>query len=249
MGILSCKDLHVSFGDFVAIKNVTLDFKPGTVTGLIGPNGAGKTTLINILSGRLRASTGEIRWRDQDISNLDVNKRAQLGIGRSFQISQTFTEFTVLENLRVARQASYFRVQPFHRPVTSYRDLLGRPNEYIAKLGLEPFRDVPLSDLSHGWRRRLEIGLTLMGDPACLLLDEPLAGIGHSDVGEMISVIREATRNRTSIVIEHNMNAIRELCDRIVVMVRGEVLADGAPQEIMNSRAVKMAYLGGVQDA
>jgi branched-chain amino acid transport system ATP-binding protein len=248
-GLLSCRDVGVRFGDFVAVKSVTLDFEPGTVTGLIGPNGAGKTTLINILAGRLRASAGEIRWQGKDISTLSVHQRAKRGIGRSFQISQTFTEFTVIENLRVARQASFFRIQPFLRPVAAYRDLLVAPNEFIEKLGLERYRDVPVSELSHGLRRRLEIGLTLMGDPACLLLDEPLAGIGHSDINGMITIVRAATRGRTAIVIEHNMNAIMELCDRIVVLVRGEVLADGSPQEIMSSRAVKMAYLGDVQDA
>jgi branched-chain amino acid transport system ATP-binding protein len=249
-GVLSCRNLRVSFGDFVAVKDISLEFMPGTVTGLIGPNGAGKTTLLNILSGRLlNISQGQILWQGNDISPLSVHERTKLGIGRSFQISQTFTDFTVEENLRVARQASFFGVQPFFRSVTTYPELMKRPEEMIASLGLKDVRHVPVSELSHGYRRRLEIGLTLMGDPSCLLLDEPLAGIGHSDVRDMISIVRIAARNRTSVIIEHNMNAIMELCDRIVVLVRGEVLADGSPKDIMNSKTVKMAYLGGAGDA
>ncbi len=244
---LECRNVTVRFGSFTAIDSVSLAFAPGKLYSVIGPNGAGKTTLINVLSGRLQANAGAVRLEGRDVSADPPHLRARRGLGRSFQITKLFAGLTVFESLRLAGLARFFRLQPFWRPIGTYRAVNAAADAMLETLGLTHRRDTIAEQLSHGDQRALEVGLSLMTQPRVLLLDEPLAGVGQHEIERAVALIERVRVGRTVILIEHNMRAVMRLSDRIVVMVRGRVLASGTPQEIQADAEVRSAYLGEPQ--
>jgi branched-chain amino acid transport system ATP-binding protein len=241
---LECRDVSVRFGAFTAIDGVSLAFTPGRLYGVIGPNGAGKTTLLNVLSGRLRPDSGRVLLEERDVTGDAAHARARGGLGRSFQITKLFAGLTVFESLRLAGLGRFFRLQPFWRPIGSYRAVAQAADAMLETLGLAHRRDTIAEQLSHGDQRALEVGLSLMTEPRVLLLDEPLAGVGQHEIERAVALIDRVRAGRTVVLIEHNMRAVMRLSDEIVVMVRGRVLAAGRPEAIRRDPAVRAAYLG-----
>lgn len=241
---LRCADITVQFGALKAIDGVTYDFARGGVYGLIGPNGAGKTTLLNVLAGRLMRFTGKIECNGADITRWTPHRRARHGVGRSFQITKIFPEMSVLDNLRVALQVARGRwLAPW--PSRAFDRRMDADIDAMLELtGLTRFRDAIAGTLSYGLQRALELGVTLMPNPSILLLDEPLAGVGHHEIAGATALIRAASTGRTVVLIEHNMDVVMQLSGRIVVMAAGKVIADGAPQEIRGNAMVRTVYLG-----
>ena len=242
--MLSCHDVMVAFGGFRAVDGVSMDFVPGEINSVIGPNGAGKTTLMNVLSGRLVPQRGEVRLGDRDISRKSSHQRAQLGIGRSFQITKVFPEMTVFENFRLAAQARVFRLQPFWRAASSYDSLREAAEEILEEVGMNARRDQLAEELSHGDQRALELGITLATRPRVLLLDEPLAGVGEKEMDQTVALIARVAKGRTVVLVEHNIQAVMELSHRVFVMNQGKLLASGSPAEMRVNREVRAAYLG-----
>jgi len=241
---LRCEGVCVRFGALAAVDNVSLTFAGHGIHSVIGPNGAGKTTFINVLSGRQRPTQGRVFRGDRDITGESAHQRARQGIGRSFQITKVFGGMTVFENLRLARQAHAFGLQPFWRDVSRYAQLSGAAAEVMEEIGLAPLGDRPAEQLSHGDQRALELGITLMTAPDILLLDEPLAGVGEKEIEQTMAVIERAARSRTVVLIEHNIDVVMRVSRRVVVLHQGAVLADGRPDEVRSNAAVREAYLG-----
>lgn len=243
---ISCEGISVRFGALAAVADVTIDFAAGIFHSVIGPNGAGKTTLINVLSGRQAPTAGRVFMGDRDITSMAAHERARQGIGRSFQITKVFGEMTVFENLRLAAQAHAFKhqLQPFWRPVESYGLLAERADAVTIEIGLSRLRDHAADQLSHGDQRALELGITLMTEPSILLLDEPLAGVGEREIERTMALIASVARGRTVILIEHNIEVVLRVSQRVVVMNQGEVLASGTPEEVQLDTGVREAYLG-----
>ncbi len=242
---LEIEDLSKRFGGLVAVDNVNLAVRQGDVHCVIGPNGAGKTTLLNLLSGTLPPSAGRIRFGDRDIAGLPPHRIAQLGIGRSFQRTNIFPEFSVYENCRLGAQARMPSSMRFFRAAERDEGVRERAERALALTGLIPRRDTRASALSHGEQRQLEIGVMLATEPSVLLLDEPMAGMSADETTRMVDLLRRLKDGHTLILIEHDMDAVFALADVITVMVNGAVLASGTPQEIRASQAVQDAYLGG----
>lgn len=242
--ILSCKDITVSFGAYMAIDQVSLDIEKGKTYSIIGPNGAGKTTLINVFSGLQNVDHGKVFLEDEEITALGPHTRAMKGMGRSFQIVNIFPAMTVIENLRLAGQARNFWVQPLWRPVRGYDELRRNAAKMLDFIGLTRLGNVIASTLSHGDQRRLEIGISLMNEPRVLMLDEPTAGVGHHELENTVALIAEAAKGRTVILIEHNMDIVMKVSDKIFVLVTGKVLCSGTPGEIQADPRVREAYLG-----
>ncbi len=246
---LACRGATVRFGAFTALNGVDVAFAPGILHGVIGANGAGKTTLINVLSGRQDLAAGQVLLDGRDITGLPAHARARLGLGRSFQITKIFPTMTVFENLRLAAQPVHFRLQPFWRPVTAFRAVAEAAERMLEFTGLAQRRDVVAGQLAHGDQRALEVGLSLMGNPRTLLLDEPLAGVGHHEIERAVDLLRRVHVGRTVVLIEHNMTVMMALAERIVVMARGAVLATGTPEEVRKDPRVRASYLGEDDDA
>jgi branched-chain amino acid transport system ATP-binding protein len=241
---MRCGAVSVRFGALAAVNDVSLDFETGRFHSVIGPNGAGKTTLINVLSGRQPPTSGKVFMNGIDITSVAAHERARRGIGRSFQITKVFAGMTVFENLRLAAQARVFRIQPSWRPVQHYSAIADEAHAMIDDIGLAQFRNHPADLLSHGDQRALELGITLMTDPAILLLDEPLAGVGEKEIARTMEVITRVAKGRTVILIEHNIDVVMRVSDRVVVMNQGAVLSDGTPDQVRRDPAVREAYLG-----
>lgn len=241
---LSCQGIVVEFGGLRAVDDVSIDFVTGKINSVIGPNGAGKTTLMNVISGRLTPQRGAVRLDDTDISAQPPHRRAQLGVGRSFQITKIFPEMTVFENFRLAAQARLFRIQPFWRPVTGFRALDDAAEEILVEVGMTARRDQLAETLSHGDQRALELGITLCTRPRVLLLDEPLAGVGEKEIDQTIDLIARVAKDRTVVLVEHNIGAVMALSHRVFVMNQGRLLAAGSPAEVRSNTDVRRAYLG-----
>jgi branched-chain amino acid transport system ATP-binding protein len=242
---LECSDVSVRFGAFVAVSSLSFQFEPGKVYGLIGPNGAGKTTLMNAIVGRERLAGGSIRLFGRDMAGLDVPTRARLGLGRSFQITKIFSGMTVFENLRLAAQMNAFRWQPGWCPASNYREIAEDARAMLAQIGLERHAETEADRLSHGDQRALELGLTLITRPTVLLLDEPLAGVGHQGVRGAAALLERVIIGRTVLLIEHNMDALMRIAEEVLVMAGGKLIAHGPPNEIRRDENVRAAYLGG----
>ncbi|MBA3448167.1 MAG: ABC transporter ATP-binding protein [Pseudaminobacter sp.] len=242
--ILSIRDLRKSFGALQATDNVSLDLRPGEIHALIGPNGAGKTTLIHQISGGLRPDGGTIEFLGEDIGHLGVAGRARRGLGRSFQISSLAPEFSALRNVMLAvqsRQGSSFR---FFRPVMSDRSLTEPAMAMLERTGLAARANVPAAELSHGERRQLEIAIALALGSKAFLFDEPMAGMGPEG-SKALTVFLDRLRHEAPILlVEHDMDAVFALADRISVLVYGRVIATGTVDEIRNDAEVRRAYLG-----
>ena len=248
--ILETQNVRREFGALVAVDDVSIQVKQGTLHAVIGPNGAGKTTLFNLLSGNISPTSGKILFKEQDITKLPLHKTAHLGIGRSFQITNIFPNLTVFENIRLACQALGKDNFRFWRSHTVFTDYNARTNAVVAQVGLSDEAFQLARTLPHGAQRKLELGMILAPDPELLLLDEPTAGMASEQVPELMVLIQDiqAKGNKTVMLVEHNMNVVMSVSDKITVMHHGALLAEGTPSEISNNETVQQAYLGALYD-
>jgi len=242
--ILVTEDLTKEFAGFVAVRDVNLRVGRGSIHALIGPNGAGKTTCFNLLTKFLTPTRGRIIFDGRDITALKPADVARLGIGRSFQISAVFPHLTVLENVRIALQRRRGNSFDFWRSKRALNVLDGRTAALIANVGLGAYANVLAVELPYGRKRALEIATTLALEPGLLLLDEPMAGMGREDIERISVLIRRVAADRTVLMVEHNLSVVADLCDRITVLTRGQVLAEGDYQAVSADPAVREAYLG-----
>jgi branched-chain amino acid transport system ATP-binding protein len=242
--MLATRSLRKSFGGIVATDNLTLEVTAGEIHAVIGPNGAGKTTLVNLLSGQLKADGGEIVFDGGDISRLQPSTRSRRGLARSFQITSIFPDFSVLDNVAMsvlARSGHGFR---FWRPTGDDEQLRAPAREVLDRVGLGPRAEVLAGNLAHGEKRQLEIAMALATRPKMLLLDEPMAGMGVEESQRMVSLLGELKSDYTMLLIEHDMDAVFALADRITVLVYGRSIATGTPADIRANPQVRDAYLG-----
>ncbi len=244
--ILRTEDVSRSFGGLQAVRDVCINVEQGAFHSIIGPNGAGKTTLFNMISGALKPSAGRIYFGERDITKVPLQRVAHLGIGRAYQITSLFPNLSVLENVRLAAQAKGNDSFKLWRSSSSIQRYIERAAEVIALVGLAGREQTIASALAHGDKRKLELALLLAGDPKLLLLDEPTAGMASSQVPELIGIIEQLRRtvDRTIILVEHRMDVVMAVSDRITVMHQGAVLAEGKPREIAADQRVQQAYLG-----
>jgi branched-chain amino acid transport system ATP-binding protein len=245
---LRMENLTKEFRGFTAVRNLSLDVHRGTIHALIGPNGAGKTTVFNLATKFLSPTSGRVFFKGIDIPRMAPAEVARLGMVRSFQISAVFANLTVLENVRIALQR--FRKDGFFfwRSERALDELNERARALLNEVGLEVFAERKAIELSYGRRRALEIATTLALDPELLLLDEPMSGLGQEDIGRIADLIRKSAAARTVLMVEHNLSVVADLSDRITVLARGEVLADGPYAEVSRNPAVVEAYLGSDHD-
>lgn len=247
--VLSLEAVDKSYGALRATRDVSLDVAADEIHALIGPNGAGKTTLVRQIYGSETPDAGIIRLRGETVNDLSVPQRVRQGIGRSFQISNVLMEFTVLENAMIAEAARCVEAFRFLRPAFTDPELGDGAMAILARVGIEARSDTRVADLAHGERRLLELALALAGDPALLLLDEPMAGAGPEETQHMIEIIGRLRGQVGILLIEHDMDAVFRLADRVTVLVEGTVIASGTPDSIAGDAAVRAAYLGGDDDA
>ena len=241
--------LKKHFGGLTAVSDVSLDIHAGEIHAVIGPNGAGKSTLINLLSGDLSVSAGEIMLGTNDITRLAPDRRARAGLGRSYQKTTIFPQFSARENVRLAAQAHAASPLKMYGNVFSDADVNRRTREALEQAGLTARAQVVATHLSHGEQRQLEIAMVLATEPRIILLDEPLAGMGQSEARKMVDLIASLKKGRAVLVAEHDMDAVFELADRLTVMADGHVIASGLPQDVRADPAVRLAYLGTEEDA
>ena len=242
--ILVTEDLTKEFAGFVAVRGVDLKVRRGTIHALIGPNGAGKTTCFNLLTKFLSPTRGRILFKGKDITAMEPADVARLGLVRSFQISAVFPHMTVLENVRIALQRKRGTSFDFWRPTAALNVFNERAMELIADVGLSSFADWTAVELPYGRKRALEIATTLALDPEMLLLDEPTAGMGHEDIDRIAQLIKRVSADRTVLMVEHNLSVVADLSDRITVLMRGSVLAEGDYDAVSANDDVREAYLG-----
>ncbi len=242
--ILQARDLTKEFRGFFAVEGVDLAIRRGDIHALIGPNGAGKTTCFNLLTKFLQPSRGVITFKDRDITAMTPADIARLGLVRSFQISAVFPYLTALENVRIALQRQRGDSFDFWRADKVLHGYDARAEALLDDVGLSDFVDTPASDLSYGRKRALEIATTLALDPEMLLLDEPMAGMGHEDVERIARLIKRISANRTILMVEHNLSVVASLSDRITVLARGKVLAEGDYASVSKDPRVVEAYIG-----
>ena len=242
--ILETHELTKEFAGFVAVRSVNLRVARGSIHALIGPNGAGKTTCFNMLTKFLSPTRGRIVFDGRDITGLRPADVARLGIGRSFQISAVFPHLTVRENVRIALQRRRGNSFDFWRSKRALRVLDDRAEAIIADVGLTPYVGALAVELPYGRKRALEIATTLALEPELMLLDEPMAGMGREDIARISALIRTVAAKRTVLMVEHNLSVVADLCDRITVLTRGQVLAEGDYKTVSGDPAVREAYLG-----
>ena len=244
MSILRTVDLRRSFGSLMATDCVNLEIEPGERHTIIGPNGAGKTSLLNQIGGQLRPTSGRIFFKDHEITGLPPERICKLGIGRTFQKNNLFNRLSVFDNVRLAVLAQ--RGQPLNAfvPVTRFAALAARTEEVLELVGLTDRRHAPVRSLSYGEQRQVEIAIALAADPELLLLDEPTAGMSPAETAQMVDFVKRLPRTLTILMIEHDMQVVFSLADRITVLHYGRLLATGAPAEISRNEAVQEIYLG-----
>ena len=242
--LLQVRDLTKRFGGVLACDCICLEVPAGELHAIIGPNGAGKSTLISQLAGEISPDAGRISFNGRDITRIPTHRRSALGLARSFQITSLFLDFTVLDNVALAVQAHAGHSFRFWRPARSDVKLHGPALAALARVGLESRAHVVCANLSHGEHRQLEIALALATAPRMFLLDEPMAGLGPDESARMIALLRELKREQTILLVEHDMDAVFRLADRITVLVDGRVIASGKPDAIRSDEAVRQAYLG-----
>jgi branched-chain amino acid transport system ATP-binding protein len=242
--LLRVENLTRRFGGLVATDNLSLEVVPGELHAIIGPNGAGKTTLISQLTGQLMPNSGAVHFAGQDITGLPPYRRSGLGLARSFQITSLLPDFTAADNVALAAQAH--AGHSFHFWANARKEAVLREAAHaaLARVGLAKRADVPVSELSHGEQRELELAVALATKPQLLLLDEPMAGLGITESQRMVALLRELRKEVTVVLVEHDMEAVFALADRISVLVYGRLIACGKPDEIRNNEEVRRAYLG-----
>ena len=246
--ILETRELTKEFKGFTAVNQVNLRVQRGHIHALIGPNGAGKTTCFNLLTKFLAPSAGRILFNGKDISALKPAQIARMGIIRSFQISAVFPHLTVLENVRIGLQRTLGTSFHFWRSERTLTQLNDRAMQLLAEVDLEGFADTVTADLPYGRKRALEIATTLAMEPELMLLDEPTQGMGHEDVHRVTALIKKVSAGRTILMVEHNMNVVSGICDRISVLQRGAVLAEGTYADVSRNPQVVEAYMGSSTD-
>jgi branched-chain amino acid transport system ATP-binding protein len=242
--LLRIEGLTKRFGGVVASDDVRLDVTAGELHAIIGPNGAGKTTLIGQLAGEIAPDAGLIHFRGQDITALPVHSRSLMGLARTFQITSLFPDFTALENVALAVQAHAGHSFRFWRPARTESELQEPARAALERVGLSHRANTVLTSMSHGEHRQLELAIALASKPSMLLLDEPMAGLGADESARMVMTLRELKRELTILLIEHDMEAVFALADRITVLVYGRPIASGTPVEIRANPLVRQAYLG-----
>jgi branched-chain amino acid transport system ATP-binding protein len=243
--MLSLERIGLRIGGARILHEVSFDVAPGEMLGVIGPNGAGKTTLFNVISGVTRATEGRVRLDAADVTNTPIHRRAAAGLGRTFQTSSLFPALSVLENVRLAAQAHAGRAASVFRTPRRTDAATERAFECLAEVGLEARADAASSGLAHGEKRKLEIAMLIAMDPKVILLDEPMAGVASGDVPAITEVIRGLHRGgRTVLMVEHHMEVVLGLVDRVAVMHHGELLAIDTPEAVMANPTVQSAYLG-----
>ncbi len=245
--LLQTEGLCRRFGALAAVDGVSLAFEAGKVHAVIGPNGAGKSTLLAMLSGELRATSGRVRLRGADVTRSSPDRLSRMGVGRSYQTANVFAELTCAECLWLAAQSRVRTSMLFFRPAESYAEVGVRAERALHACGLAARRLARAGELSYGEQRQLEIGMVLATEPELLLLDEPLAGLGHDEALRIVALLREVARDRTLVLVEHDMDAVFSIAGTVTVLVGGRVLERGSPEQIRASPAVREAYLGTEQ--
>jgi branched-chain amino acid transport system ATP-binding protein len=241
---LQLDDVHKSFGSARIISGVSLSIAAGERHAIIGPNGAGKSTLYNLISGRFSVSSGTIRLNGADVTNLRPYEINRQGLSRSFQVTNLFNNLSVYENLRCAVLWGAGYKYSFWRALSKLAEVNARVEEIMAKIGLAQRAHTPAGTLSYAELRALEIGVTIVGGASVILLDEPTAGMSRTETAQAVELIRQVSAGKTLVMVEHDMNVVFDLADRISVLVYGELIASGTPAEIRANAAVQEAYLG-----
>ena len=242
--VLQARGLAKRFGGIAATDGVDLDLLAGEIHALIGPNGAGKTTLVNLITGELRPDRGQVILDGRDVTGLPVEHRRHLGLARSFQITSVFPTFTALDNVVMAVQALDGHNFRFAADARADMRLVGPARAALAEVGLADAAATPAGELAHGERRQLEMAMALVGQPRALLLDEPMAGMSAEESRRMVELLQRLKRRYSVLLVEHDMDAVFRLADRISVLVYGRVIATGSPQWIREHAEVRRAYLG-----
>jgi branched-chain amino acid transport system ATP-binding protein len=242
--LLRGKNLTRRWGGLVAVNNVSLDLERGSVHAVIGTNGAGKSTLINLLSGEFPPSSGEVELLGEDVSQWPQPRRARAGLGRSYQRNTIYPSFTILENCRLSAQAQHQQAWAFWRRAETDPTTQGIGHDAAVRVGLGDVLHRQAGFLSHGQKRQLEIAMCLATAPQVLLLDEPLAGMGAEETERMLTLLKELKQDHAILLVEHDMDAVFRIADCITVMVNGNVIASGTPDEVRNNPDVRSAYLG-----
>jgi branched-chain amino acid transport system ATP-binding protein len=255
LSLLETRDLTIRFGGHVAVNGVTCSFAPGTLTAIVGPNGAGKTTYFNLISGQLQASSGSVSLGGRDLSRLSASARTRAGLGRAFQLTNLFPRLTVLENVRLAVQATrdgaHRRGFNLWSIWSDHRGLLQRADEILATIALKDKEHELVANLPHGDQRKLEVALLMALEPQVFMFDEPTAGMNAAEAPVILDLIRrlKADKTKTILLVEHKMDVVRELADRIIVLHNGTLVADGEPADVIASPVVQEAYLGVSKEA
>ncbi|MGO4572345.1 ABC transporter ATP-binding protein [Microvirga sp. 2TAF3] len=246
MPALETRGLTIRFGGHVAVNDVSCRFTPGTLTAIVGPNGAGKTTYFNLISGQLRASAGRVLVEGEDVTGLAPSARTKRGLGRAFQLTNLFPKLTALENVRLAVQSRADAGWSLFTVWNSRRDLIEKAEDILDRVRLADKRHVSPSALSHGDQRKLEVALLIAMEPKVFMFDEPTAGMSVDEVPTVLELIHDIKErgNATVLLVEHKMDVVRSLADRIVVLHNGTLVADGEPAAVIASPVVQEAYLG-----
>jgi len=249
--VLETRDLTIRFGGHVAVDGVSAAFHAGTLTAIVGPNGAGKTTYFNLISGQLPASAGAVLIDGVEATKLGAARRAKLGIGRAFQLTNLFPNLTALENVRLAVQVRSGKALDLFSRTSTHRELADRARGHLAAVSLSDRADTVAATLPHGDQRKLEVAILLALEPDIFMFDEPTAGMSVDEVPTVLAIIAriKARGDKTILLVEHKMDVVRSLSDRIVVLHQGKLVADGKPAEVIASDIVREAYLGGAADA
>jgi branched-chain amino acid transport system ATP-binding protein len=250
MSLLATQDLTIRFGGHVAVNAVTCAFQPGTLTAIVGPNGAGKTTYFNLISGQLKASAGQVTLDGRDLSGLPPSERTRAGLGRAFQLTNLFPRLTVLENVRLAvqatREGAHRRGLNLWSIWSDHKALLERADQILLAVALADKEHEIVANLPHGDQRKLEVALLMALDSQVFMFDEPTAGMNAAEAPVILNLIRKLKEDprKTILLVEHKMDVVRELADRIIVLHNGSLVADGEPAEVIASPIVQEAYLG-----
>jgi len=256
MSLLATHDLTVRFGGHVAVNAVSCTFRPGTLTAIVGPNGAGKTTYFNLISGQLKATAGRVTLDGHDLSGMPASQRTRAGLGRAFQLTNLFPRLTVLENVRLAVQASadgrHRRGLNLWSVWSDHRELVERAEDILVNVGMSDRQGELVASLPHGDQRKLEVALLMALGSRVFMFDEPTAGMNAAEAPVILNLIRKLKEDpsKTILLVEHKMDVVRELADRIIVLHNGSLVADGEPAAVIASPIVQEAYLGvAPQDA
>lgn len=248
--LLETRALTIRFGGHVAVNAVSCAFQPGELTCIVGPNGAGKTTYFNLISGQLPPTAGQILLDGEDVTRLPVSQKTRRGIGRAFQLTSLFPQLSVLENVRLAVQARQQRGIDLFSMWTSHRDVRAQALAILERVALAGKQHLTVASLPHGDQRKLEVGILLALQPRVFMFDEPTAGMSVDEVPVILDLIREIRqdRSKTVLLVEHKMDVVRSLADRIIVLHNGTLVADGDPAEVIASPVVQQAYLGMAEE-